>query len=314
MASPNTAFLFPGQGSQAVGMLALLAETSAEVARTFAVASEVLGYDLWALCQHGPEERLNRTEVTQPAMLAAGIATWRAWKERGGRAPMLFAGHSLGEYSALVAAECMQFADAVRMVAVRGRLMQAAVPEGAGAMAAVLGLDDEVLVKVCAEAAQGEVVSCANFNAPGQVVIAGQRAAVDRAGALAREAGAHRVVMLPVSVPSHCALMRPAADALRAELQSIPLNAPRTPVVQNADVRAFSDPESIIDALVRQLWQPVRWTETISYMVGQRVGHFIECGPGKVLAGLNRRISRDSGVTALLDLASFELAQERGAA
>lgn len=310
MATSQTAFLFPGQGSQSLGMLAGLADASAVVLETFEEASRELAYDLWSLVQQGPEEQLNSTEVTQPAMLTAGIASWRVWQDRGGPRPALFAGHSLGEYSALVAAGAMRFADAVNIVRLRGQLMQAAVPDGTGAMAAVLGLDDAVLARVCAEAAQGEVVSCANFNAPGQVVIAGHRGAVARAGEAAQAAGAKRVIPLPVSVPSHCALMEAAAGELRAALESIELQAPATPVIQNADVSAWDEPAEIINALVRQLSQPVRWTETIEHMLEQGVTRFVECGPGKVLAGLNRRISRESTVTALTDMAAIEAALE----
>jgi [acyl-carrier-protein] S-malonyltransferase len=302
--------LFPGQGSQSVGMLAELAEASSLVMQTFEQASEVLAYDLWEICQQGPEAQLNRTETTQPAMLAAGIATWRVWTDRGGPEPAMFAGHSLGEYPALVAAGCMDFEDALRMVSLRGKLMQTAVPEGAGAMAAVLGLEDEVLDEICRQASAHEVVSCANFNAPGQVVIAGHRQAVERAAALAAERGARRVLMLPVSVPAHSALMQPAAGELEAALRSIALRAPRIPVIQNADVRTHEDPSAIVDALVRQLWQPVQWTRTIGHMVVQGIDRFLECGPGNVLAGLNRRISRESAVTALTDMAVIEAALE----
>lgn len=305
------AFLFPGQGSQSVGMLADLASGAAEIEHTFAEASEVLGYDLWAVCQDGPADRLNRTEVTQPAMLSAGIATWRTWRSAGGVTPAWFAGHSLGEYSALVAADALDFADAVRVVALRGSLMQAAVPEGVGAMAAVIGMDDEALVAVCEAAAQGEVVSCANFNAPGQVVIAGNRTAVQRAGEAAQAAGARRVIPLPVSVPSHCALMKSATDELRSALQAVDFRTPSVPVIQNADVRSWSDPADIVDALVRQLWQPVRWTETILALVGEGVDTLVECGPGKVLAGLNRRISRETNTIAFTDLDTIRSTLQR---
>lgn len=310
MGAQQTAFLFPGQGSQSLGMLAGLADASAVVLETFEQASGALGYDLWSLVQQGPEEQLNHTEITQPAMLTAGIATWRAWQDRGGALPSLFAGHSLGEYSALVAAGAMRFTDAVNIVRLRGQLMQAAVPDGTGAMAAVLGLDDEVLAKICTEAAQGEVVSCANFNAPGQVVIAGDQLAVARAAEAAQAAGAKRVIPLPVSVPSHTALMEAAAGELRGALESIELQPPVTPVIQNADVRAWDEPAEIINALVRQLSQPVRWTGTIEYMIEQGVTRFVECGPGKVLAGLNRRISRESAIIALTDMDSIEAALE----
>ena len=295
----KTAFLFPGQGSQSLGMLSVMAEEYTAVMETFAQASAVLGYDLWDVCQNGPEERLNRTETTQPAMLAGGIAIWRVWKELSGADPDIMAGHSLGEYSALVAAGVMDYKDAIGIVAQRGSLMQDATPEGVGAMAAILGLDDEVLAGVCTEQAGDEIVSCANFNSPGQVVIAGHRQAVERVCQTATAVGARRAIMLPVSVPSHCVLMKCAAEQLRAELEQICLNDADIPVVQNADVKAHQSTADIIDALARQLWQPVQWAATILYLKGQGVERFIECGPGKVLAGLNRRISRESETTAL---------------
>ncbi len=285
-------FVFPGQGSQAVGMLQALAEGQPEVEQTFAEASAALGEDLWAIVREGPAERLNSTEITQPAMLAAGIAVWRAWQARGGPAPALMAGHSLGEYSALVAAGSLAFDHAVRLVAERGRLMQEAVPAGTGAMAAILGLDDEAVIQACADAAEGEVVEAVNFNSPGQVVIAGHKSAVERAVALATERGAKRAVMLPVSVPSHCALMRPAAERLAAILEDIPVQAPAIPVINNVDVAMPTDPDAIRDALVRQLHSPVRWVETIRRMQSEGVDTLVESGPGKVLAGLNKRIER----------------------
>lgn len=306
----NTAFLFPGQGSQSLGMLSEMAEAFPLVGETFSEASEALGYDLWEICQKGPEEQLNRTETTQPAMLAAGIATWRCWKERGGADPDFMAGHSLGEYSALVASGAMRFTDAVSTVALRGRLMQEATPEGVGAMAAIIGLDDEVISGICHGYDGQGVVSCANFNSPGQVVIAGHRQAVDQACEIATSAGARRAIPLPVSVPSHCALMRPAAGQLKSHLESLAWSPPAIPVIQNADVQAHDSREKVIDALARQLWQPVRWTETVLHLAGQGVGRFVECGPGKVLAGLNRRISRPSAVAALTDPDSLERALE----
>ncbi|MDX1460191.1 MAG: ACP S-malonyltransferase [Xanthomonadales bacterium] len=303
------AFLFPGQGSQSIGMMQGLA--SDPVVRTiFDDASSALEQDLWSLVENGPEEQLNRTENTQPVMLAAGIAAWRCWRERGGPEPGVLAGHSLGEYSALVAAGAMDFADAVRIVRLRGRAMQTAAPEGSGAMAAVLGLADEVLADVCSAAAGNEIVSCANFNAPGQVVIAGHAAAVDRACAMAADAGARRAIRLPVSVPSHCLLMKPAAEQLEAALKDVRVSEPNIPVIHNADVRGYSDPDAIRDALVRQLWQPVRWTETIRHLVAQGYGCFGECGPGKVLAGLNRRIDRDVDTHALTDEAAMDALRE----
>ena len=297
----KTAFLFPGQGSQSVGMLSGLAAEFPVVAETFAQASEVLGYALWDVCQNGPEEQLNRTETTQPAMLAAGIATWRVWKQTGGQDPGLMAGHSLGEYSALVAAGVMSFGDAITIVALRGRAMQEAIPEGAGAMAAVLGLDDVIVAEICTVQAQDEVVSCANYNSPGQVVIAGHRKAVERVCDAAGAAGARRAIMLPVSVPSHCALMKPAAERLAEALSGVTLRTGRIPVIQNVDVLVHESPADVVNALTRQLWQPVRWSETVQQLSNQGVAHFVECGPGKVLAGLNRRISRGSEITALID-------------
>ena len=304
----RTAFLFPGQGSQSVGMLADLYERYPVVNQAFATASQVLGYDLWKVCQQGPEDRLNRTETTQPAMLAAGIATWRCWQENGGRVPEMMAGHSLGEYSALVAAGVMDFEDAVATVALRGRLMQEATPEGVGAMAAILGLDDEVVVEICAAYEGDEVVSCANFNSPGQVVIAGHRSAVEKTCEKATAAGARRAILLPVSVPSHCALMKPAAVRLEEALARLQLHGGSIPVVQNADVQNFNETDDMVDALVRQLWQPVRWSGTIAHLKERGIGWFIECGPGKVLAGLNRRITRESQTVALTDPAAIEAA------
>ncbi|KAA9132015.1 ACP S-malonyltransferase [Marinihelvus fidelis] len=301
-----TAFLFPGQGSQSVGMLAGLADDFPQVKATFAEASDALGFDLWALCQDGPEADLNRTENTQPAMLAGDIATWRAWREAGGPVPEFMAGHSLGEYAALVAAGVLDFADAARLVALRGRLMQAATPEGVGAMAAIIGLDDAVLEKICAGINGDEIVSCANYNAPGQVVIAGHRGAVDKACEAASEAGARRALPLPVSVPSHCALMRDAADELGEALAQITINAPAVPVYHNVDVATHDSADEIVEALARQLWQPVRWTATINALGSAGATRFVECGAGKVLAGLNRRINRDAAVTALGSRADIE--------
>ena len=302
----SVAFLFPGQGSQSVGMLAGLAGEFPEVEATFKEASEALGFDLWKLTQDGPEADLNRTENTQPAMLAGDIAPWRAWRAAGGPMPAHMAGHSLGEYAALVAAECIEFADAVKLVALRGRLMQAATPEGVGAMAAIIGLDDDVLENICADINGDEVVSCANYNAPGQVVIAGHRGAVDKACAAATDAGARRALPLPVSVPSHCALMRDAANELGDALESVNYGVPAVPVWHNVDVATHSEPVDIVEALARQLWQPVRWTRTIETLSARGVGQFVECGPNKVLAGLNRRIVRSAAVTALASRADIE--------
>lgn len=307
----KTAFLFPGQGSQSIGMMSGLREPFEEVRDTFRTASEVLGYDLWDICQNGPQERLNQTEVTQPAMLAADIATWRAWKSIGGIDPGYVAGHSLGEYSALVASGSLEFRDAVALVAERGRLMQATTAAGAGAMAAVLGLEDDELSRICLEAEQGQVVSCANFNSPGQIVIAGDKAAVDRACELATGAGARRAILLAVSVPAHCALMRPAAEKLADDLESVPLSPGKIPLVHNVDAQLHAESGEIRDALVRQVWQPVRWAASVRYLISEGVARFAECGPGKVLFGLNRRISRDVSTVALVSGESLAAALEK---
>lgn len=283
-------FIFPGQGSQSVGMLVALAEAHALVQSTFKEASDVLGYDLWQLVEVGPAEKLNSTEITQPAMLAAGVATWRVWQEQGGATPAVMAGHSLGEYSALVCAGSLDFTDAISLVSERGKLMQQAVPAGSGAMAAVLGLDDAAVRSVCVEAAQGDVVEAVNFNSPGQVVVAGDKAAVERATLIAKDKGAKRALILPVSVPSHCSLMRPAANELAKRLEGIEFKLPAISVINNVDVVSPSDVDAIRDALTRQLYQPVRWVEVIEAMSGQGVETVIESGPGKVLAGLNKRI------------------------
>ncbi len=290
----KSAFVFPGQGSQSVGMLAELAAVFPQVQATFEEASEALGQDLWALSQHGPEETLNQTENTQPALLAAGIAVWRAWQAAGGKTPDYLAGHSLGEYTALVAAGSLSLADGIRLVAARGRAMQEAVPTGTGSMAAILGLEDAQVVAVCEQAASEGVVSAANFNSPGQVVIAGEKAAVARAVELASEAGAKRAVELAVSVPSHCALMKPAAEALQPLLEETPIQPPAIPVVHNADVSLHDDPAAIRQVLLQQLYLPVRWAESMQWLVAQGVGFMAECGPGKVLMGLGRRIHKPS--------------------
>lgn len=296
-----TAFLFPGQGSQSVGMLQQLHAESTAVADTFAQASDVLGYDLWEVVSTDPNEQLNRTEVTQPAMLTAGVATWRAWQAAGGGMPDYMAGHSLGEYSALVCGGSIAFTDAVGLVADRGRFMQQATPPGSGAMAAILGLDDDSVVKVCSDVGEDAVVTAANFNSPGQVVIAGEKSAVDKAVQLASDAGARRAMVLAVSVPSHCALMKPAAEQMQARLQEVTINTPQVPVVHNADVCSYQQADDIRSALVRQLYLPVRWTESVRLLLDNDVQQYFECGPGKVLAGLNRRIERSAAITALLD-------------
>ena len=282
------AMMFPGQGSQSVGMLAALAVSEPVVGETFAEASAVLGYDLWALCQQGPEEMLSETERTQPAMLAAGIAVWRAWKQRGGAAPDMLAGHSLGEYGALVAAGSIDFAAAVALVRFRGQAMQRAVPAGTGAMAAILGLDDAAVEAACAEAAQGSVVEPVNYNSPGQIVIAGEARAVGRAIEACKTRGAKRAVLLPVSVPSHSALMRPAAEELRDRLRALDIRAPAIRV-HSFEAGVYGDADSIRDGLYRQLFNPVRWSAIVAAMTGSGARCLFECGPGKVLTGLARR-------------------------
>ncbi|MDC5821249.1 ACP S-malonyltransferase [Vibrio europaeus] len=303
------AIVFPGQGSQAVGMLAELGEQFEVVKQTFAEASEALGYDLWALVQNGPAEDLNQTHRTQPALLASSVAIWRVWQEQGLEQPANLAGHSLGEYSALVCAGVIDFKQAIKLVELRGQLMQEAVPAGTGAMYAIIGLDDDAIAKACEEAAQGEVVSPVNFNSPGQVVIAGSKDAVERAGALCKEAGAKRALPLPVSVPSHCALMKPAADKLAVALEELEFNAPQFPVINNVDVAAETDPAKIKDALVRQLHSPVRWTEGVQLMSEQGVEKLLELGPGKVLTGLTKRIVKTLSGAAVNDTASLEAAK-----
>ncbi|MDE1221291.1 ACP S-malonyltransferase [Vibrio aestuarianus] len=303
------AIVFPGQGSQTVGMLAELGQQYDVVQQTFAEASEVLGYDLWALVQNGPAEDLNQTFRTQPALLAASVAIWRVWQSLGLAQPTLLAGHSLGEYSALVCAGVIDFKQAIKLVELRGQLMQEAVPTGVGAMSAIIGLDDEAIAKACEAAAQGEVVSPVNFNSPGQVVIAGNKDAVERAGALCKEAGAKRALPLPVSVPSHCALMKPAAEKLAVALESIEFNAPQIPVINNVDVATETTPEKIKDALVRQLHSPVRWTEGVQLMSEQGIEKLLEVGPGKVLTGLTKRIVKTLEAAAVNDTASLDAAK-----
>ncbi|MUJ38709.1 ACP S-malonyltransferase [Aliivibrio fischeri] len=305
----NFAIVFPGQGSQAVGMLAELGEQHEVVTQTFAEASDALGYDLWSLVQNGPAEDLNQTFRTQPALLATSVALWRVWQEQGLAQPSILAGHSLGEYSALVCAGVIDFKEAIKLVELRGQLMQEAVPAGVGAMYAIIGLDNESIAKACEEAAQGEVVSPVNFNSPGQVVIAGNKDAVERAGVLCKEAGAKRALPLPVSVPSHCALMKPAADKLAVALENIEFNTPTLPVINNVDVIAETDPAKIKDALVRQLYGPVRWTEVVENMAEQGVETLYEVGPGKVLTGLTKRIVKSLSAAAVNDAASLEAAK-----
>ncbi|GDX06747.1 ACP S-malonyltransferase [Buttiauxella selenatireducens] len=305
------AFVFPGQGSQAVGMLAEIAAANPIVEATFREASDALGYDLWTLTQQGPAEELNKTWQTQPALLTASVALWRVWQQQGGKTPAMMAGHSLGEYSALVCAGVMDFADAVRLVELRGKLMQEAVPAGTGAMYAIIGLDDASIAKACDEAAQGEVVSPVNFNSPGQVVIAGNKDAVERAGAACKAAGAKRALPLPVSVPSHCALMKPAADKLAVALENITFNAPSVPVVNNVDVKCETSPEAIRSALVRQLYSPVQWTKSVEFMAAQGVTQLLEVGPGKVLTGLTKRIVDTLTASAINEPVALSAALEQ---
>ena len=302
------AFVFPGQGSQTVGMLTELAATYPLVEETFREASDALGYDLWQLVSQGPAEELNKTWQTQPALLAASVAIYRVWQQQGGQQPVLMAGHSLGEYSALVCAGVLSFADAVKLVELRGKLMQEAVPEGTGAMQAIIGLDDAAIRKACEESAQGQVVSPVNFNSPGQVVIAGNKEAVELAGAACKAAGAKRALPLPVSVPSHCALMKPAADKLAVALENITFAAPAVPVINNVDVKAETDAAAIRHALVRQLYSPVRWTESVEAMAEQGVTQLLEMGPGKVLTGLTKRIVDSLTAAAVNDTASLTAA------
>jgi [acyl-carrier-protein] S-malonyltransferase len=303
------AFVFPGQGSQSVGMLAQLAAAEPLVQETFAEASAVLGYDLWKLCQSGPEEDLGKTERTQPAMLAAGVATWRAWRKHGGGLPAAMAGHSLGEYSALVCSGALDFRTAVGLVQFRGQAMQAAVPAGQGAMAAILGLDDGDVEAACREAAQGETVQAANFNSPGQIVIAGTAAAVDRAIEVAKSKGAKRAIKLPVSVPSHSPLMQPAAERLAEKLQQVKFGLREVRDIYTVDVRKHGDEADIRKALVEQLVKPVRWTETIQAMLAGGARVIVECGPKGVLTGLNRRIERNKDI-AMLSIEDAESLQQ----
>lgn len=300
------ALVFPGQGSQSVGMLAELYAEFASVRDTFAEASQALGYDLWALVANGPETELNETHRTQPALLTASVAVYRVWLEQGGATPAYLAGHSLGEYSALVCAGVLSLSDAVKLVEKRGQYMQQAVPAGTGAMSAIIGLDDALIAKACEEAAQGEVVSPVNFNSPGQVVIAGNKAAVERANELCKAAGAKRALPLPVSVPSHCALMKPAADKLANDLNSIAFHTAVIPVVNNVDVVVASDAAAIKNALVRQLYSPVRWTESIEFLAAQGVDRVIELGAGKVLSGLIKRINKELNTASVTDVASLK--------
>ena len=296
----STAFIFPGQGSQSIGMMNALAESGTLIQDTFSEASSVLGYDLWELVNDGPVEKLNSTEYTQPAMLTAGVATWRAWLEAGGTAPALMAGHSLGEYTALVCAGVLNFSDAVSLVSDRAHFMQQAVPEGEGAMAAILGLDDDEVTTLCQQNAAGEVLQAVNYNAPGQVVVAGSAAAVGRLVENAKAAGAKRALLLPVSVPSHCALMQPASDRMAERLTQVSISQAQIPVIHNVNVQTASDDDELRQLLARQISEPVRWVETINSMNEKGVSQLIECGPGKVLCGLSKRINRDMSCIPLI--------------
>lgn len=302
------AYVFPGQGSQAVGMLRELAQQHAEVRATFEIASTTLGFDLWELVSQGPEERLNQTQNTQPAMLTAGIAVWRAWRAQNGPDGAYVAGHSLGEYTALVCAGAIEFADAVKLVADRARFMQEAVPAGEGAMAAILGLDDAAVRALCAQAAQGDVLDAVNYNAPSQVVIAGAASAVARAVAQAKDAGAKRALPLPVSVPAHSRLMQPAATRLAERLQTVAWRAPRVPVLHNVHARPEPDAVALPALLAHQVASPVRWVDTVTAMAQAGVTHVIELGPGKVLTGLNKRIAPQVECLAVSDPASLTAA------
>jgi [acyl-carrier-protein] S-malonyltransferase len=302
------AFVFPGQGSQSIGMLADLAQHFPLIKQTFQEASDVLGYDVWALTQNGPVETLNQTVHTQPTLLTASVALWRVWEMQSGTQPIFMAGHSLGEYSALVCAKALAFTDAVKLVAERGRLMQLAVPEGIGGMAVLVGLDERIVEAICDKASGEEFVSPANYNSLGQIVIAGHGAAVERAIELAKEAGAKMARRLPVSVPSHCALMQPAATDLAIYMAPIELKTPQISVVNNANVAIPEEPLAIKEALMQQLIHPVRWVETIQWLAQQGIEYFIECGPGKVLTGLNKRIAANIPTICIQDSASLEQA------
>ncbi|MBQ4835407.1 MULTISPECIES: ACP S-malonyltransferase [Pseudoalteromonas] len=307
--SQKIALLFPGQGSQSVGMLSELIESSDIVKKTFAEASEALGYDLQALVLNGPEEELNQTHKTQPALLTSSVAIFRHWQAKNVDAELVLAGHSLGEYSALVCAGVISLSEAVKLVEKRGLYMQEAVPAGTGSMAAIIGLEDEAIVKACAESAQGQVVSPVNYNSPGQVVIAGHKEAVDRASEACKEAGAKRALPLSVSVPSHCELMKPAAERLAADLEGLTFAEPKYPVINNVDVAVAKSATEIKDALIRQLFSPVRWTETVQQLAAQEITQAYEFGPGKVLTGLAKRIDKSVKCAAANDVASIESAE-----
>jgi [acyl-carrier-protein] S-malonyltransferase len=307
----NLAFVFPGQGSQSIGMLSEMSEVFPVVKETFEQASDALGFDLWAMVQQGAVEDLNQTHNTQPAMLAAGVAMWRVWGQQGTMTPEIIAGHSLGEYTALVCSNAIRFEDGITLVAERGRLMQEAVPVGIGAMAAIIGLVDDVVINVCADSAANEVVSAVNFNAPGQVVIAGHDAAVERAMVAAKEAGAKRALKLPVSVPSHCQLMESAAEKLAEKLQGIDVDKPQIALVHNVDVAIHDSADQIRNALKEQLFKPVRWVESIQSIHEQGAIDFVECGPGKVLMGLNKRIVKNANHMTMYDPSTLDKVLEQ---
>lgn len=309
--SNKFAFVFPGQGSQRIGMLAESAQASEVIEKTFTEASDILGYDLWQLAMQGPDSVLNQTDKTQPALLTAGVALWRLWLEEVGSQPSLMAGHSLGEYTALVCAGSLNFSDAVLLVKQRGEFMQQAVKAGSGAMAAILGLTDEAVVQACEQAAQGEIVAAVNYNCPKQVVIAGQAKAVERAITKAKELGARRAVALPVSVPSHCELMKPAAEKMAAALQNVTITLPEIPVVQNVTAQIPTTIDELKENLLTQLYNPVLWTDTIIHMVEQDIEKIIECGPGKVLSGLNKKIHKPLSVVALEDIKNLASVLEK---
>ena len=312
--SNNIAFVFPGQGSQHVGMLADIAADSSVVQQCFSEASDVLGYDLWDLCQNDPDSSLAKTEITQPALLAASVSLWRLWQDRSDIKPAMMAGHSLGEYSAMVCSGALGFSDAVKLVQSRGQYMQAAVPQGVGAMAVIIGLEDDAVVAVCDEAAQGQIVAAVNYNSPGQIAIAGNAEAIERAMVIAKDKGAKRAMPLAVSVPSHCALMEPAAKQLAIDLESIQINAPGITVVQNVSAEPCGDPDQIRANLVAQLYSPVRWSESVQLMATKGINTLVEAGPGKVLCGLAKRIDRSITAFPIAESAGFTTALEAVAA
>ena len=312
--SNNIAFVFPGQGSQHVGMLSDLAADSTIIQQCFTEASEVLGYDLWDLCQNDADSSLAKTEITQPALLAASVSLWRLWQDRSEAMPSIMAGHSLGEYSAMVCSGALGFTDAVKLVQSRGQYMQAAVPQGVGAMAVIIGLEDDAVVAACEEAAQGQVVSAVNYNSPGQIAIAGNAEAIERAMVIAKDKGAKRAMLLAVSVPSHCALMEPAAKKLAVDLESIQINTPTITVVQNVTAEPCGEPDHIRANLVAQLYSPVRWSESVQFMAGKGIDTLVEAGPGKVLCGLAKRIDRSISAFPVAEAADFAKAQEALAA